>query len=256
MEEPAQSVRMPPGSSTVTLMPSGATSCASTSEKPPTAHFAAWYADRPGVATRPPSEETWMMWPLPCSRSIGRAALLTLTTPSRLVSSWARKSAGVDVLDRRQVGVAGVVDHDVQPAEGRHRRLHRPLRRLRVGDVQRDREHPLPVPLHQVASCSGRRAVAATRCPASSAASTISRPSPRELPVTRPHLGHDCPLLSERSFLEPKARLVLEPLSSERSLSSDERHGRSNAYRRTGRAHRAPEQRSDTGLIRSVEPAA
>ena len=42
MDAPAQSVRMPPGSSTVTLMPSGATSFASTSEKPPTANLAAW----------------------------------------------------------------------------------------------------------------------------------------------------------------------------------------------------------------------
>jgi hypothetical protein len=42
MDDPAQSVCIPPGSSTVTLMPSGLTSCARTSEKPPTAHFAAW----------------------------------------------------------------------------------------------------------------------------------------------------------------------------------------------------------------------
>jgi hypothetical protein len=33
---------MPPGSRTVTLMPSGATSLASTLEKPPTAYFADW----------------------------------------------------------------------------------------------------------------------------------------------------------------------------------------------------------------------
>jgi hypothetical protein len=45
MEEPAQSVRIPPGSRTVTLIPNGPTSFARTSEKPPTAHLAAWYAD-------------------------------------------------------------------------------------------------------------------------------------------------------------------------------------------------------------------
>ncbi|MDT7600386.1 MAG: hypothetical protein QOK26_2463 [Pseudonocardiales bacterium] len=86
---------MPPGSSTVTLMPSGATSRLSTSEKPPTAHFAAWYADSPSAGPRPPTEDTWMMWPAPCSRSTGRAALVTFTTPSRLVSICSRKSSAV-----------------------------------------------------------------------------------------------------------------------------------------------------------------
>jgi hypothetical protein len=44
IDDPAQSVRMPPGSRTVTRIPSGATSAASTDENPPTAHFAVWYA--------------------------------------------------------------------------------------------------------------------------------------------------------------------------------------------------------------------
>src|ERR1700735_3441078 len=35
-----------------------------------------------------------MTWPPPCSRSPGSAALVTLTTPKRLVSTWARKSSG------------------------------------------------------------------------------------------------------------------------------------------------------------------
>jgi hypothetical protein len=41
MEDPAQSVRMPPGSSTVTTL-NGAISWARTVEKPPTAHLALW----------------------------------------------------------------------------------------------------------------------------------------------------------------------------------------------------------------------
>ena len=41
MDDPAKSVAMPPGSRTVTLIPSGSTSLARTSEKPPTAHLAA-----------------------------------------------------------------------------------------------------------------------------------------------------------------------------------------------------------------------
>ena len=42
MEEPAQSVRMAPGSARVTRMPSGATSWRSTPEKPSTANLADW----------------------------------------------------------------------------------------------------------------------------------------------------------------------------------------------------------------------
>lgn len=42
IDEPAQSVRMPPGSSTVTCTPNGAISWASPRENPATAHFAAW----------------------------------------------------------------------------------------------------------------------------------------------------------------------------------------------------------------------
>ncbi|MEY9891439.1 hypothetical protein ABIA31_005104 [Catenulispora sp. MAP5-51] len=40
MELPPESVRMAPGSASVTLMPSGPASLASTPEKPSTAHFA------------------------------------------------------------------------------------------------------------------------------------------------------------------------------------------------------------------------
>jgi len=36
-----------------------------------------------------------MMWPPPCSRSSGSAALVTFTTPNRFASTWARKSASV-----------------------------------------------------------------------------------------------------------------------------------------------------------------
>ena len=48
------------------------------------------------MATRPPTDETWMTWPEPCSRSTGNAAVVTLTTPNKLASTCARKSsAGV-----------------------------------------------------------------------------------------------------------------------------------------------------------------
>jgi hypothetical protein len=77
---------MPPGSSDVTRMPSGATSVASTAEKPAVAHFALWYADSPGVAIRLPTEVTLMMCPPPCSRRIGSAALVVCTVPKNTVS--------------------------------------------------------------------------------------------------------------------------------------------------------------------------
>ena len=34
-----------------------------------------------------------MMWPPPWARSTGSAALVTLTTPKRFASTWARKSS-------------------------------------------------------------------------------------------------------------------------------------------------------------------
>ena len=44
IDEPAQSVRMPPGSRTVTSTPNGAISWARPLENPAMAHFAAWQA--------------------------------------------------------------------------------------------------------------------------------------------------------------------------------------------------------------------
>ena len=40
----------------------------------------------PGKAEMPPIEDTWMMWPEPCSRRNGSAACVTQRAPKRLVS--------------------------------------------------------------------------------------------------------------------------------------------------------------------------
>src|ERR1700733_9347439 len=72
-EDPAKSVRKPPGSMIVTLMPSGPTSLASTSEKPSTPHLAAAYAPRPIGPTRPPTDENWRIRPAPWRRITGMA---------------------------------------------------------------------------------------------------------------------------------------------------------------------------------------
>ena len=79
IEEPAQSVLNPLGSTTSTRTPNGAVSTASTRLKPSTANFAAWYEAIPGdPPTRPPTEENCTMMPPPCSRSTGIAAFETL----------------------------------------------------------------------------------------------------------------------------------------------------------------------------------
>src|SRR6185437_13777891 len=60
-----------------------------------------------------------------------------------------------DVLDRREVGVAGIVDHDVDPAERLDACLHRGRGGCGVGDVEGDREDPVPVAVGQVGQADG-----------------------------------------------------------------------------------------------------
>ena len=95
------------------------------------------------------------MWPPPWARSTGSAALVTFTTPNKLASTCSRKSVERDVLDRRQVGVSRVVDHDVDPAERRGARADRGHGGRRVGDVEFDGEDPAAVAVHQVGQAGG-----------------------------------------------------------------------------------------------------
>src|SRR5271154_2744479 len=61
MEEPAQSVRKPLGSTTMTFTPNGAVSARNTRLKPSIANLAAWYEAIPGEPpTRPPTDEICM----------------------------------------------------------------------------------------------------------------------------------------------------------------------------------------------------
>ena len=48
-----------------------------------------------GNAVMPPIDDTWMMWPLRCSRRNGSAACVTHSAPNTLVSIWARASSSV-----------------------------------------------------------------------------------------------------------------------------------------------------------------
>ena len=121
------------------------------------------------------------MCPLRWARRYGSAAWVTHSAPNRLVSSWARPGLG-EFLDEAEVPVAGVVDHDVQPAEVVVRGLTAEVG-VPVGDVQRDRQQRVAVLLRQVGQVSVLRAVAATLSPRSRAAIAHSRPKPREVPV-------------------------------------------------------------------------
>ena len=49
-------------------------------------------------------------------------------------------------LDRRDVRVAGVVDHDVEAAEAFHAGVDRGLDGVGVGHVERERKYPVAVP--------------------------------------------------------------------------------------------------------------
>ena len=68
----------------------------------------------------------------------GSTARVTFTGPNRLVSTWARKSSGRDLLEEPGVEVAGVVDQHVDAAEPLDPGVDRGLRAGRVGDVQGD----------------------------------------------------------------------------------------------------------------------
>ena len=94
IEGPAQSVRKPLGSTTMTFTPNGAVSARSTRLKPSIANLAAWYEAIPGEPPdRVPPQRVCMTRPLPCSRRTGIAAFETWYAPPKLVSNWARKSS-------------------------------------------------------------------------------------------------------------------------------------------------------------------
>ena len=131
-----------------------------------------------------------MTWPAPCSRSTGSAALVTLTTPKRLVSICARKSSSGDVLDGGEVGIAGVVDDDVETAEGVDRQRTAAAGGVVVGDVERERADAVAELGDQVVELFGRRAVASEPMAGRNAARVMDLPRPRELPVTRKTRRH------------------------------------------------------------------
>ena len=71
---------------------------------------------------------------VPCSRMWTHAGLVTLNAPFRCTSSTGSSRSGVHVVERLVAQDAGVVDHDVDAAEGVDRRLHDRLAALGRGD--------------------------------------------------------------------------------------------------------------------------
>jgi len=142
VEDPAKSVRKPPGSMIVTLMPSGPTSFARTSENPSTPNFAAAYAPRPTGPSRPPTDENWRICRF-LSPHDGDRRLGHLHHAEEVRFDLCAEVLHARVLDRRQIAVAGVVREHVEPpktstASGPPR--SRPARR----HVERDGAHPIP----------------------------------------------------------------------------------------------------------------
>ena len=76
--------------------------------------------------------------------------MVTLITPKRLVSIWARKSARLRVLDRADVPIARVVHQHVQPSEGRDRGRDRLGGGALVRHVEGDGADLIAIALHQV----------------------------------------------------------------------------------------------------------
>ena len=76
-----------------------------------------------------------MMWPDPCLRSTGIAALVTLMTPNRFVSICADILEAC-VLYRADIAIARIVDEHIEAAEGFDRRLDGIACCLRVGDIE------------------------------------------------------------------------------------------------------------------------
>src|SRR5580700_5840711 len=88
IEDPAQSVRKPLGSTTTTFTPNGAVSARSTRLKPSIANLAAWYEAIPGEPpTRPPTDDICMTRPPPWSRRTGIAAFET----------WSPQNVGLEL---------------------------------------------------------------------------------------------------------------------------------------------------------------
>ena len=156
VDDPAKSVRKPPGSMIVTLTPRGPTSFARTSENPSTPHFAAAYAPRPTGPESPADGRELEDVPGSLSPHDGDRRLRHVHDAEEVRFDLRAEVLHARVLDRRQVAVPGVVREHVEPPE-RHPRpsgppRSRPARQSRRG---RRRAPDLPYRSTSSASCVG-----------------------------------------------------------------------------------------------------
>src|SRR5829696_10257778 len=137
-------VSMAPGQIALMRMPRGAYSMAALLVSPITPCLEAWYAARPGSPTRPPREEQLTMAPLPWVRIWPSSCFMQAHTPRRLIALTRSKTSAGFVggvagwnLD------AGIVEGEVEPAEGFDGRLHHGRHTVLLGDVTPNTEDPV-----------------------------------------------------------------------------------------------------------------
>src|SRR2546421_512362 len=139
-EDPAKSVRKPPGSVIGTLIPSGPTSFASTSEKPPTPHWTD--ASSHGRELQDPARS------LTSHHRDGR--LGQIHDAKEIGLKLGTEVQNGRVLDRGKVPIAGVVDQHIEAAEDVNGQLDGRHRRTLIGDIQRDGAPVVAVTLNQI----------------------------------------------------------------------------------------------------------
>ena len=125
--------------------------------------------------------------PISCSMSTLAAALETRNEPLAITSCCRSQSASVVSSSDLRQRQAGVVDDEVEPAEGEHRRVDHGLHGVGVGDVDLDADR-------DVAACRSRprpprpspasRSATTTQAPSAASFSAVALPMPDAAPVT------------------------------------------------------------------------
>ena len=121
-----------------------------------------------------------------CPTSVGRdgkGGPGDVDDPEQIGFDLGPEVSTVHLLDRGTVGVAGIVDHDVEAPEIGHGERDGRFGGTGIGDVERRRAELLAVLVWWLLDVFRRRAVASTASPLSKTAVTSSAPKPRDEPV-------------------------------------------------------------------------
>ena len=103
----------------------------------------------------PPTDETWRMWPLPCAREERERGLRDPDGAEEVGLQLVAQLVLRELLHHAVLSVARVVHHHVESPEVSVRACDRRENRRPVGDVERDREHPLAVGFGEVGEARG-----------------------------------------------------------------------------------------------------